>query len=188
MDFKTYISQFDEILTATDHKTPYNDPHFLEYAKLSYSRTKRWLKSDAINPELVALIKSIKNPQKWVLILEHWCADASNIAPFIYLFSELNPLITLEIQLRDSNSEISNYLTNGSKSIPIFIVRNANNEDLFHWGSRPAKCQEFFLEMKKTEDRLDELKKLIQIWYNDDKGVSLQEELLAVFNEHKHKF
>jgi hypothetical protein len=178
MDFNTYSELFKEILDGNNTTAPYDDAHFVEYVKLNASRQHRWIKTGVLSQELTNTIEKIKDEQHWVLITEPWCGDASHSVPFIAKMAELNPNIKLEIQLRDSdNSEINNYLTNSGKAIPILVVRNSKNEDLFVWGPRPAPCQQIFLEMKKKDLTLEEQKVVLQNWYNNDKGVSIQVEL-----------
>jgi hypothetical protein len=178
MDFNTYSALFKEILDGNNTTAPYDDAHFVEYVKLNASRQNRWIKTGVLSQELTNTIEKIKDEQHWVLITEPWCGDASHSVPFIAKMAELNPNIKLEIQLRDSdNSEINNYLTNSGKAIPILVVRNSKNEDLFVWGPRPAPCQQIFLEMKKKDLTLEEQKVVLQNWYNNDKGVSIQVEL-----------
>ena len=180
MNWSDYIEYFNEILDGKIITAPYDDPHFMEYAKLNISRMNRWLKQGVLNEVLVNKLKEISTPQKWVLITEPWCGDAAHIVPFIYLLSEANPLISLVIQLRDTDSEIENYLTNGSKSVPKLIIRNEQNEDIHIWGPRPVAGQHHFMDLHAQGLALDQQKMGLQQWYNQDKGVSLQQELLAL--------
>jgi hypothetical protein len=180
MNWSDYIEYFNEILDGKIITAPYDDPHFMEYSKLNISRMNRWLKQGVLNEVLVNKLKEISTPQKWVLITEPWCGDAAHIVPFIYLLSEVNPLISLVIQLRDTDSEIENYLTNGSKSVPKLIIRNEQNEDIHIWGPRPVAGQHHFMDLQAQGLALDQQKMGLQQWYNQDKGVSLQQELLAL--------
>ena len=180
MTFETYQALFEEILSDGYATPPYNNPDFIEYTKLNASRQTRWLKKGVILPELVEKVTSIKN-QKWILITEPWCGDASHLTPFIHLIAACNPAIDFEIQLRDSEPHlIDQYLTNGGKSIPILIVRDEDGNDLFTWGPRPAECLELMLTNKKADLPMEEQKKALQQWYNKDKGESIQRELLEL--------
>lgn len=179
MDFETYFSLFDHI--QSNKTDPYDDPSFVELAKLNLIRTKRWLKLGELIEDLKKIILGIEEEQNWIVITEHWCGDSANILPFIYKLSALNPLINLSIQLRDSSSEIDSYLTNGKKSIPVFIIRNLKGKDILVWNSRPIKCQNYFEQLKKTMIKDDERKKQIQVWYNNDQGKGFQEELISLF-------
>ena len=180
MDFKTYLELFDAILTNNEQQSPYDNPAYITYTELNRSRMKRWLKTGELLPDLIQLIKSMQAEQRWVLITEPWCGDASHSVPFIARLAEINPLITLDIRLRDSGTEIDRYLTNGSRAIPYLIIRNLQNEDLATWGPRPKACQELFYNLRNSDLPAEERKIALQNWYNTDQGESLQQELLAI--------
>jgi hypothetical protein len=180
MTFSDYQRTFDEILAGKNTNAPYDDPHFIEYTKLNFSRINRWLKKGEILSESIEALNSISKKQTWVIIAEPWCGDAAHCVPFIVKMAELNPLITFEIQLRDSeNSEIENYLTNGGKAIPRLIIRDANNTDLFVWGPRPEPVHVLFLESKTEQLSVDDQKIALQNWYNKDLGQTIQQEIIA---------
>lgn len=179
MDFPTYKVFFKAVLDGAKLLPPYNNPDYLNYTKLNWSRQRRWLNTGKLNELLVQKIKAIGQPQTWVLITEPWCGDAAHNLPFIYMLTEQNPLIKLDIQLRDSEPFlIQRYLTRGGKSIPKLIVRDEAGKDLLVWGPRPAKCQELYDRLKAENADDEELKLQLQWWYNEDKGISLQQELL----------
>jgi len=181
MNWNTYLGLFDDILEKRNTAAPYDKTAYLEFVKLNKARTLRWLKKNPISEETIDIIKSIDTPQKWILITEPWCGDAAHSTPIIFLMSELNPNISLEIVLRDSSDLIDSYLTNGGKSIPKLVVRDEEDNDLFDWGPRPAASQKIVLEMKAENQPFEEVNKVIQGWYNNDKAVSIQEELSALF-------
>jgi hypothetical protein len=184
MRFKEYLDLFQNIINGNIVSPPYNDPHYFEYTKLNLSRQNRWLKTGNLNEELINILHGIKEPLKWILITEPWCGDASHSVPFIAMLSEASDFIDLEIQLRDAEySEIANYLTNGSKSIPILIVRNSEGKDVFTWGPRTVKCQDLYNTLKAQQMPFDDLKKALQEWYNKDKGQNIQEELVLLLKE-----
>jgi hypothetical protein len=102
MTFQAYLDQFEEILKSDAPNAPYNDADFFNYAKLNWSRMNRWLKHGVIQSDLLAAIKHIQQPQHWIVITEPWCGDAAHIVPFLSRIAELNPMITIDFQLRDS--------------------------------------------------------------------------------------
>lgn len=180
MDFKEYITHFEGIIANDSPAEPYNDPDFMEYAKLNWSRMNRWLKNGAVSDEASQKIKNITDKQKWVLITEPWCGDAAHSVPFIAKMAEQNPHIELEIQLRDSGSEIDSYLTNGGKSIPKLIIRDTAGNDLNVWGPRPSSCQDIYNKSKAEGLEMDDLKVTLQKWYNEDKGKVVQQEITSL--------
>jgi hypothetical protein len=177
MNFKDYQNEFETVLSGENTTGFYSDADFVNYTKLNHSRMNRWLKKGELLAETKRVLSKISTPQKWILISEPWCGDAAHVVPFIVMMAEQNRFVSLEIQLRDSNSEIDSYLTNGGKAIPKLIVRNEFNTDLVTWGPRPEKCHKMFTELKEKGFELNELKIALQEWYNGDNGVSIQEEI-----------
>jgi hypothetical protein len=178
MNFSDYEQTFDRILSGELTFAPYDDPHFIEYVKLNQSRQNRWMKKGVLIDEAVEAVKSVHSKQTWVLITEPWCGDASHNVPFIVKLAELNPLITLEIQLRDSKgSEIDAYLTNGGKAIPKLIIREQTGKDILIWGPRPAEAQALFFKLKEQNKTLEEQKIGLQQWYNENQGLAVQREI-----------
>lgn len=182
MDIHEYESQFQDILDGKISNAPYDQAAYQNYVKLNQRRIKRWNKMGKLSDELVKTLGHIHEPQQWVLITEPWCGDAANSHAFIRKMAESNPLITLQLQNRDAEgSEIDSYLTNGGKSIPKLIVRDKAGKDLFLWGPRPAEAQAMVMRQKSEDTlRLEERMIEIQNWYNKDKGVSIQAEILAL--------
>jgi hypothetical protein len=180
MNFKDYLTHFEQILSAKKQVAPYDDPAFLNYAKLNWSRMNRWLKKGVISDDSKAVVQSIHAPQKWILIVEPWCGDAAHIVPIIELLAQQNQNISLDIQLRDTEPFlIHSYLTNGAKAIPILIIRDQLNEDLVVWGPRPKGCAAVQESLKAKNIPLEELKVALQNWYNADAGKEIQQEIVA---------
>lgn len=181
MNFQEYLSYFEAVLSNPEKYPAYMDPEYFNYTKLNWSRTNRWLKRFELNEDLKEKIVALDEPQKWILITEPWCGDAAHSVPQIVQIAALNPLLELEIQLRDEEPFlIDQYLTNGGKSIPKLIIRNVDGDDVFVWGPRPDALQQLFLELKDEGKTFADIKEVIQKWYNEDKGVALQKELMAL--------
>lgn len=124
MNYADYLHHSQQLLSGPSHPTPYDNPDYLEYARLGLSRMKRWDKSMILREDLVNFVREINKPQTWIVITEPWCGDAAPMLPFIAKLAGENPLITLDIQFRDQPPFlIEQYLTNGGKSIPKLIVR-----------------------------------------------------------------
>ena len=175
-----YTEFVDLILNNENPPEPYNDAEYLHYAKMNRERGDRWLKTFQPLPETVEAFAGIKKKQNWVLITEPWCGDAAHVNPIVYLLSELNENISLNIQLRDSNSEIENYLTNGTLSIPKLVIRDAEGNDLSTWGPRPEGAKKLFTELREQGAAKEEYIVALQKWYNADKTQSIQRELSEI--------
>lgn len=154
--------------------------NYQHYIPLNKSRFTRSLKQGVITQELTEVIRAINEKQDWVIITEPWCGDAAQIVPYLFKIAALNPLINVLVQLRDSHSEIESYLSDGKMSIPKLIVRDKQGIDLFTWGPRPQKLETIYLELKNKNENIDDMKTILQKWYNDDKGKEIQEEIMEL--------
>jgi hypothetical protein len=173
MTFQEYLAYFNRQLE--NPTPPYDQAEYAEYTRLNWARTQRWVKNLEVSPDFKNRVTSA---QEWIVITEPWCGDAAHSVPVIQKIAELNPLVTVRYELRDAAPHrIEQYLTNGGKSIPKLIVRNAEGLDLFTWGPRPQSCQEVFLSMDKEVAKVE-----LQKWYNADKGLSTQAEILSLLS------
>ncbi|MDQ0108792.1 hypothetical protein J2T02_003932 [Chitinophaga terrae (ex Kim and Jung 2007)] len=181
MDFAAYLDVFEKILHDPAPKKPYDNPDYFNYAKLNWSRMHRWLKQAKLAPEAQEAVMQVKAPQQWIIITEPWCGDAAHSVPLMELIAAMNPLISVDYQLRDSPPFlIDNYLTNGGKSIPKLIIRNSEGKDLGTWGPRPAECQALYNSLTAEKADFETLKTALQKWYNKDQGQAIMAELTAV--------
>jgi glutaredoxin-related protein len=183
MNFEDYLNYFEQIILHPEQYPVYQDPNYYNYAKLNWSRTNRWLNKFEPSDDTKAVIAAIKEPQTWIIITEPWCGDAAHSVPQLINIAESNPNIKVEIHLRDEEPFlIDNYLTNGGKSIPKLVIRNEKNEDIAVWGPRPEKLQEVFLQWKSEGIEFDGIKESLQKWYNTDKGVEIQNDIVKLLS------
>lgn len=178
MNFKEYSTHFESILSDTERSAPYDNPDYLKYTRLNWSRMGRWFKTGTISDELLDTIEKINKPQYWTVITEPWCGDAAHNIPFIGMAASYNPLISVSYVLRDTAPFlIDQYLTNGAKSIPKLIIRDAQGDDLATWGPRPAASQKLYTELSREKASFERINEEIQLWYNANRGVAVQDEL-----------
>ncbi len=181
MNYTGYKQLFEEILANPSY---YSKESYMEYTRLNRSRMKRWDKLLVLDEKLSTILKAITSPQKWIIITEPWCGDAAHVIPFLVRMTELNELISYDIQLRDSEPFlIDSYLTNGSKSIPKLIIKDGSDTDLFVWGPRPQGAADMLAKLKAENADAETKKIAIQNWFNANKGKSLTEELLQFFDQ-----
>lgn len=181
MTWEEYLRLFDQILSGDFTNELYEKQDYKDYVKMNHSRLHRWLKNVELNPEIKTTIQKIGGQQNWYLITEPWCGDAAHSTPLVAMMADQNPNISLKIVLRDTNLDfMDQYLTNGGRSIPKLVARNSNEEDLFVWGPRPAELQNVFLELKSKNEPFEVISRNLQQWYNHNKGVAIQKEILAL--------
>lgn len=182
MDFQHYLDHFQNILSDPNAPAPYNNLDYLDYAKMNWARQQRWLKTGVVNAELAETIAMLDRPQRWIVITEPWCGDASHTVPFIHKLSMINSAVSVDYQLRDAEPFlIEQYLTNGGKSIPKLVIRDGEGKDLINWGPRPEQCQALYTRLNDEKADFGTIKLELQKWYNADKGRSFQLELLEAF-------
>ncbi len=183
MSYAEYLNLIDEKIAQNSSTGHEQNEMLSDFTKLNRARMKRLDKTQQILPELEKLTRQISEKQVWIVLTESWCGDAAQNVPVLQKLAEINPMIDLRLVLRDDNEELmQQYLTNGGKSIPKLIAVSADLEkELFTWGPRPATAQ---VEVKRLLDENggfnDIVKEGIQIWYNNDKGISMQNELIEL--------
>lgn len=183
MTFQEYSTHFENILHTDNHRPPYDNPQYLDYTKLNWSRMNRWFKTGKLLEETIDLIRQIDQPQQWIVITEPWCGDAAHSIPFIEMMTRENPLITTSYELRDTAPfRIEQYLTNGTRSIPKLIIRNAHGNDLAVWGPRPKDCQIIYRALTAEKASFEKVKVELQNWYNTNKGQDIQKELIGLLS------
>jgi hypothetical protein len=183
MNFNAYLSYFESIITQTNPPAPFDNPDYLNYAKLNWSRTNRWLKHGTLTKGIKDAVATIQKRQHWIIITEPWCGDAAHVVPFLHMIAEVNPLISVDIELRDSEPlRINDYLTNGGKSIPKLIIQNESGNDLAIWGPRPEACQIIYDKLKNENADFETMKIELQKWYNHDEGKEIMKEVGALIS------
>jgi pantothenate kinase-related protein Tda10 len=146
----------------------------------------RWEKTSKLTAEQIETIQKVTKKQTWLVITEGWCGDAAPVIPIMNKIADINPLITFKLILRDENDELmSQFLTNGGKSIPKLVSFNAEENDLlFTWGPRPKEAADLVAKEKAEFGQLrDEFKITLQKWYNQDKGKNIAEDLVNCLKE-----
>jgi len=114
----------------------------------------------------------------FLAISEDWCMDTSNTLPFLQRVTEAVPGVDLRLILRDKNPTIMDrYLTNGSRSIPVLIILDAQFREVGKWGPRPADLQAWVMTNRPLLAK-SEVVKEERRWYARDKGETTIREVL----------
>jgi DNA-binding transcriptional LysR family regulator len=116
--------------------------------------------------------------RKLLVIAEDWCGDASNTIPIVARLADRAPGLELKIIMRDKHPEVMDqYLTNGSRSIPIVIALDESFEEVGHWGPRPIELQSWVMANRATMPKAELYPKVRQ-WYARDRGETTIREVL----------
>ncbi|UPQ77645.1 thioredoxin family protein [Flavobacterium azooxidireducens] len=154
-----------------------------KYSELNEVRMNRLDKTIQISEEVKIGLSNLQANYLWIVISEGWCGDAAQLVPIIHKMAELSENIDLRIVFRDENEELMNqFLTNGGKAIPKLLILDAETLTvLSDWGPRPEGAKNLILDYKAQYGVVDETAKTeLQKWYLHDKGVSTQNEIMAL--------
>ena len=165
-------------------KTTGNDTSESKIAltKLNASRLKRLDKTISISEEALVHFSKIPTKQTWLLIAESWCADAVQTIPVLHKITSVNPTLNLKIVLRDENGALMNhFLTNGARSIPKLLILDEDYKVMDIWGPRSKNATELVVNYKTEHGVIDDtFKRNLQVWYNQDLGKSIVDELVSL--------
>lgn len=178
--YEQYLKDSENKIKVLENATSQEDLQSLEYYQLGLTRMKRVGKTYKPQPELVEKLEKKNFKGKILIISEGWCGDAAMIVPVIHYFFENKNEV--KITYRDQNNLIDSYLTNGSKSIPVVLILDENNQPIHHWGPRPKTGMEMLKKYKQNPDTYsaEEFHNDLQIYYTKDKGKEIIEELLEI--------
>ena len=153
------------------------------YSMLNDRRMKRLDKTIKISEETIQEFQKVKQPQTWLVLTEGWCGDAAQNLPILDKIASDTANIDLKIVLRDENLDLMDlFLTNGGRSIPKLIVLDKDNNVLDFWGPRPTIATKMVTDYKEKNGTLDpQFKQDLQVWYNKDKGKSVQKDFVNLF-------
>jgi|TARA_B110000046_G_scaffold43268_1_gene48173 hypothetical protein len=150
------------------------------YSRLNDRRMKRLDKTIKISEDTIQEFKKVKQPQTWLVLTEGWCGDAAQNLPILNKIASDTANIDLKIVLRDENLDLMGlFLTNGGRNIPKLIALDKDNNVLDLWGPRPTVATKMVIDYKEKNGALDpQFKQDLQVWYNKDKGKSIQEDFV----------
>lgn len=129
---------------------------YAEYKAQMTRNQERLLANEAavvLDSSDLAFFTQLPAPFHVLVLAEDWCGDVINNLPVLGRLAEASGKLDVRIFLRDQNLDIMDqYLKEGEfRSIPVFVVFDANFRELGHWIERPASVSKLQAEMR---DRL----------------------------------
>jgi hypothetical protein len=185
ISYTSYRKLISDLIASGKSSGPIQSEDLLNYSKLNDRRMTRLDKTIQLSQETLLGLKKIDKPITCLVLTEGWCGDAAQTLPVISKIADESDLITLKIIFRDEHEELMNqFLTNGGKSIPKLLVLNSENKVLNTWGPRPNTATKMVQDYKNKYGQLDAaFKQQLQVWYNKDKGVNIQEDMLGLLTD-----
>lgn len=181
--YEDYRTRLQNLLTVGKTSGDEQSADLVHYSELNETRMNRLDKTIKITSETSQALEALSTEYIWLVLSEGWCGDAAQILPIINKMAQISDKVELKIAFRDENPELMNlYLTNGGKAIPKMIILEKNAlEVVADWGPRPTDARNLILDYKAKHGVVDETAKTdLQMWYLHDKGVSTQNEIVAL--------
>jgi len=189
LDYSAYRSLMEQQSAEGRTSGPNQSEAMIQFTALNDRRMQRLDRKTKLLPEIAERLEQLTQPQRWLVITETWCGDAAQVLPVLDKMSQQHPGIEMKLIWRDEFPElIDAHLTNGSKAIPKLIGLNKQFDLLGDWGARPEAAQAIVmknkaamqgLEGEERAARYNEAQIELQQWYNKDKGVTIQEVVMA---------
>ncbi|MEM6804569.1 MAG: thioredoxin family protein [Bacteroidota bacterium] len=179
--YSEYKDLMESLVSAGKTTGPNQSEAMANYTKMNEKRMKRLDKTFKVSEELLKTVADLDKDYIWLVITEAWCGDAAQTVPIMQKVAEGSDKVELRVILRDEHPELmEKFLTDGAKSIPKLIIIDKENMKVEQdWGPRPAPAQEMLMEFKANPDlSYSEFSLSLQKWYNQDKGMTTQEELI----------
>lgn len=186
LTYEQYVTLSTERLAqglTTSDEANYNTSEILGYARLNLARMSRLDRQVTLLPEVTAALAQVPESWIWLVLTESWCGDAAQSVPVLHQMAMASPQIEMRFLLRDKNPTVMNaYLTNGGKSIPklICLRKSDLSRELGTWGPRPVALQSLMDAWKTEQVPFQEVIERSQRWYNTDRTLSTQRELLTL--------
>lgn len=186
ISFGEYNGLVNRLVEEEKTSGPSQHEDLVYFTKLNAQRTKRLIKTIKVDEASKAVVSKINEKYTWLVLTESWCGDAAQILPLLNKMAEIDTNIDLRILLRDENDELmSEFLTNGGKSIPKLIILDKSKQVLNTWGPRPIEAQALYDSWKNNPDKppYKEFQVDMQKWYLKDKGLSSFKEVTQIMSE-----
>ncbi len=181
MTYEAYRKLVDDLMAEGKSTGHTQNEDMLNYSNLSVRRMKRWDKTFKLSPEDKSFLENFEKPVSFLVITEGWCGDAAHANPVLHKIVEATPNLQMKFVLRDDHDDLmSEFLTNGGKSIPKLIALDQNQNVLFTWGPRPREATKLVDDYKLKFGQLTpEFKEDLQKWYNKDKGQNIVKDIIS---------
>lgn len=182
ISYTEYRTLVHDLLALGKSTGPVQSEALTNFSLLNDRRMKRLDKTIKISAETKAVFKNLTQKQTWLVLTEGWCGDAAQNLPVIHKLAAENENIALKIVLRDEHPALMDlFLTNCGRSIPKVIVLDAQNNVQHTWGPRPTLATERMAAYKAKNGSIDaQFKQELQVWYNKNKGQSVQEDFVKM--------
>lgn len=108
-----------------------------------------------------------------------WCLDSASTVPTLARLAEDVQGVEMRVLDRDAYPEVMDqYLTDGTRSIPLAILLDGDFKELGRWGPRPKELQTFVRAHHEKDMSKEAVHLEIRRWYVGDRGNAMLREIL----------
>jgi thiol-disulfide isomerase/thioredoxin len=155
-------------------------PRFPAYLESVVKHAELWLgmyRTASVSSELVERLRRVRGSWRFLVLSEDWCGDCVSTIPVVARLAE-QAGVDLKVLGRDANADLMDaHLTNGTRSVPVVMILDADFRERGWWGPRPAAVQRWYrneAHMLPKEDR----SRRKRAWYARDRGRTTVEEVV----------
>lgn len=121
----------------------------------------------------------LKHGLRLLVLNADWCLDSASTVPTLARLAEVVPGVAMRVLDRDQYPEVmADYLTDGTRSIPLAILLDGNLRELGRWGPRPRQLQNF-VRAHLTDMSSEALHREVRRWYVADRGNAMLREIFT---------
>lgn len=183
IDYPNYRQLIINLLKEGKSTGTTENLEYFQFSELNNSRMNRLDKTIKILESHQNQLAKLTKKLTWLVISEGWCGDAAQILPVLNKLAKCSENIDLKLVIRDENLELMDlFLTNGNRSIPMLLIIDTETHELVaKWGPRPQVASQMVVDYKTLNGVIDaDFKIQLQNWYNADKGVEIQNEVMKL--------
>ncbi len=138
---KTEIAYFDEAISLSTYMDK------MEVLKENSFRIYEQFKC----PEDDEFIDVLKEKKSRILVItEDWCGDAMLNNPILRKIAEAADLDVRAVYRDEDTHLIDRHLTNGGRSIPIYLLFDEQGNVIAKWGPRATSLQQYVTALQET--------------------------------------
>ena len=178
--YKEYRELVSDHVIFKTTSGPNQTDALINYTKLNHARMKRLDKTTIIPQTYQTLFSNYQKKLTWLVLSESWCGDAAQSLPVLNKIALLMPKLTFKIAFRDQHKLLMEYFkTNNAMAIPkLIFIDHTSKEVVGQWGPRPSIASKMVASYKAAHGTLSqEFKKELQVWYTQDKGRHIIEDI-----------
>lgn len=138
---KTEKDYFDEAISLKsymDKMEKHKENTFLIYDQFECPK----------DDEFIEILKKVK--PEILVITEDWCGDAMLNNPILRKIAETANSDVRVVYRDDDTDLIDRHLTNGGRSIPMYLLLGKDGEVVGKWGPRAEQLQEYVMGLKES--------------------------------------